>query len=219
MKTPKIVRSGLKAGRGRPSKDVNSDFLRNALNKSRNISLTKLASVLKVHRNTLSRKVKQLGLESRYSQLTNDELDANIREFREERPDPSARYVVGFLRSQKIRVQRWRVWEALGRIDGVGVQLRTRKAIVRCKYHAKRPMAVWHCDGHLKAILWGITLHGFIDGYSRKVNFDLYTCIYAVKKYGRLAKVHGDRGTENLIIATDMIYHRGMGKGSFLWGT
>jgi hypothetical protein len=125
-----------------------------------------------VHRNTLSRKAQQLGLARRYSEITDDQLDELLREYREKHPDTGASYVIAFLQDQNIRLQRWRVRDALRRVDGVGVRLRTRTAITRREYCNPRPMAMWHCDGHLKAILWGIVIHGFIDGYSRKVGIN-----------------------------------------------
>lgn len=41
----------------------------------------------------------------------------------------------------------------------------------------------------------------------------------AVTKYGWPSRVRGDRGSENLLLAEDIIYRRGNNRGSFLWGT
>lgn len=154
---------------GRPSKSISTAFLKNAFNPSRNISITKIASVLGVHRNTLSRKLRETGIQRRYSEISDQELQAIIREFRIERPDAGQSYVIAHFRQNNIRVQRWRLRKALQEVDGVGIRLRTRKPIIRRSYSNPRPMAVWHMDAHLKANHWGISLHGIIDGYSRKV--------------------------------------------------
>jgi hypothetical protein len=42
---------------------------------------------------------------------------------------------------------------------------------MRRDYRVSRPHAIWHLDGHHKLILWGIVIHGFIDGYSRTMSF------------------------------------------------
>lgn len=41
----------------------------------------------------------------------------------------------------------------------------------------------------------------------------------AVKAYGRPNRVRGDRGTENLLVAVDMIAARGSNRASYMWGT
>lgn len=155
---------------GRPSKTVNTKFLKNAFNSSRNISVTKVASVLGIHRNTLARKLKEAGIERKFSEISDAELEAMIREFRQERPDSGQSYIIAHFRRNQIRVQRWRIRKALEVVDGVGIRLRTRKPITRRAYSNPRPMAVWHMDAHLKANHWGISIHGIVDGYSRKVS-------------------------------------------------
>lgn len=151
-------------------KSIDVKFLRKISQGSRNISLVRLAKGLNIHRNTLSRKLREIGIQRKYSEITDEDLDATIRAYRLQRPDAGLSYVTSELRSQNIRVQRWRICEAVRRVDGVGVQLRARKHIARRAYTNPRPMAVWHCDGHLKGVLWGVILHGFIDGFSRKVS-------------------------------------------------
>lgn len=129
-----------------------------------------MAANLGMHRNTLARKMKSLGIRKEYSSISDDQLQDIIRSYRTENPDTGQSYVMSHIRSQHLRVQRSRVRKAIEAVDGVGVRLRERAPIVRRKYENPGPMAVWHMDGHLKAILWGISVHGIIDGYSRKVS-------------------------------------------------
>lgn len=169
VRVPRIVRQP-RHQLGRPSKLVNSNLLRELFQPSRNLPLTKVAAALGIHRNTLNQKIKRLGLDRTFSQISDDELDGIIKDYRLHHPSSGTSYVISHLRAQKLRVQRWRVREAIERVDGVGIRLRTRTTITRRNYTNPRPMAVWHQDGHLKAILWGIAIHGLIDGYSRKVS-------------------------------------------------
>jgi AraC-like DNA-binding protein len=155
---------------GRPAKHVNRAFLRNALRASRNLSLTKLANVLGIHRNTLARRMKEYGLKRSYTDITDGELESEIRLYRDSRPDSGLSYIQSHFRSRRIRVARHRIREAVAKVDNIGLHLRTRAPIIRRKYATAAPNSMWHLDGHHKAIQWGIIVHAIIDGYSRKVS-------------------------------------------------
>ncbi|KAG2114097.1 hypothetical protein BD769DRAFT_1333404, partial [Suillus cothurnatus] len=64
-----------------------------------------LANILGVHRNTLWLYMKHHGVERKYSELTNADLDVLVSEFKKKRPDSGIRYIIGFLRRHGIRVQ------------------------------------------------------------------------------------------------------------------
>lgn len=154
---------------GRPKKLIDVEFLTEAVSTSRQIKLTELSEMLGVHRNTLRRYMKCYGVERKYSNLTNVDLDRLVTEFKKERPDSGIRYMIGFLRRHGLRVQHRRVVESLRRVDRLGQVLRDRRVKRRRKYHVKRPNALWHVDGHHKLIRWGIVIHGFVDGFCRTV--------------------------------------------------
>lgn len=166
---PSVVRSSTPRSRGRPRKEIDTRILRHAIQKSNGVSISKLAKILKVHRNTLAKKVKEAGLLRHFTDISDNELDEKIRTYKLDCPTSGYSYVRGFLKTVNICVPRQRLRDAIRRIDGVGVTLRARARIIRGVYINPRPMAVWHCDGHMKGNRWGIAIHGFIDGYSRKV--------------------------------------------------
>ncbi|KAG2109138.1 hypothetical protein DEU56DRAFT_693799, partial [Suillus clintonianus] len=64
-----------------------------------------LAEMLGVHRNTLRLYMKHHGVERKYSELTNTDLDLLVTEFKKNKPDSGIRYIVGFLRRHGLRVQ------------------------------------------------------------------------------------------------------------------
>lgn len=114
--------------------------------------------------------MKEYGLNREFTDITDGELETELRCFRDRQPDAGVACMISHLRDMKIRVPREKVRKLIYKIDGVGVRLRTRTAVVRREYKNPRPNAVWHCDGHLKAKMYGIYIHGFIDGFSRKVH-------------------------------------------------
>ena len=155
--------------RGRPRKVTNEEYLREALDPSRNLPRTKFAKALGVHRNTLKRRIDDLGICCDYSTIGDAELDLLVKGYKVKKPDAGSRYVRGHIRSLGIRVQRQRVLNSLQRVDCIGRLIRRRAVIRRRKYLSSRPNALWHCDGHHKLIKYGFVIHGFIDGNCRTV--------------------------------------------------
>lgn len=159
--------------RGRPRKDINIDLLREIANPKRRIPLTKMAKKLGVHRHTLRSKLKENNMDTAFSTISNNDLDGLIKSYRESHSECGQQYIIGFLRQQGLRVQTSRVRASLARIDRLGQTLRRQKMekTKRRQYQVPRPNALWHIDGHHKLILWGIVIHGVVDGYSRTVCF------------------------------------------------
>jgi hypothetical protein len=114
--------------------------------------------------------MKEAGVSNAFSTISDRDLDRMVRDFRKINPDSGIAYIIGWLRSQGLRIQRQRVRDASKRVGGLGVILRKQQKIRRRVYQVPRPNALWHCDGHHKLKRWGIVIHGFIDGYSRKVS-------------------------------------------------
>ena len=58
---------------------------------------------------------------------------------------------------------------ALKHLDPKGVSERQAKRLTRRKYYVKDPDEAWHLDGNDKLKPFGFSIHGCIDGYSRKM--------------------------------------------------
>ncbi|KAG2089236.1 uncharacterized protein F5147DRAFT_542804, partial [Suillus discolor] len=64
-----------------------------------------LPKTLGVHRNTLRLYMKHNGVERKYFDLTNTDLDLLIKEFKKKRPNSGIWYIVGYLHRHGVRVQ------------------------------------------------------------------------------------------------------------------
>lgn len=162
--------------RGRPKKTIDPGVLHEAFKANRHIPKTVLAHILGIDRKTLSTKLNELDIHTGFSEITDQELDEHVLDYRQNNPTGGRAYVLGRLRADLIRVQRTRVIESMKRVDRLGQGLRQQvgKKKQRKRYHVPRPNTLWHIDGHHKLIRWGIVIHGVADGYSRKAgrNFD-----------------------------------------------
>ena len=57
----------------------------------------------------------------------------------------------------------------LRELDPDGVESRRKKRLCRRVYHSKGPNFIWHIDGHDKLKPYGFSVHGCIDGFSRRL--------------------------------------------------
>jgi len=142
------------------------------MNPTRQISQALLAKKLGIHRNTLREKLKESSIDTSFSDISDDDLDQIVQSYRNSHPNSGMGYLRGHLRSQGLRVQCWHLRKSIERVDQLGQALRCRTAAkkVRKQYKVDHLNALWHIDGHHKLILWGIIIHGVVDGYTRKVH-------------------------------------------------
>lgn len=209
------------------------------------ISVSKLARTLRVGRSTLEKHLKRHNVNTKYTNIRKAELDTIVKAYRRKKPAAGRSYISGHLRRHGVYLQRRRITASMKRVDGIGAILRRRRIIERGKYSVPRPHALWHIDGHHKLILWGIVIHGIIDGYSRtvrnhpllrtridwpqmiglkastnnKATTVLEVFLKAVGEYGEPSRVRGDRGGENKRVSLYMVLKRGLGRASFIWGS
>ena len=166
----KVITTERSGKRGRPRKVISEAFLKEAFKPGRNISVSKLASSLPVHKNTLKNYMREYGITQQlFSTIPDSSLDAIVRKYKREHPNTGIRYLRGHLFQQGIRVQRERIIASLGRVDDVAKVILRNTVIKRREYKSARPNALWHLDGHHKLGPWGIVIHGFVDGFDRVV--------------------------------------------------
>ena len=74
------------------------------------------------------------------------------------------------LKRQKILVRKEDVPKPVFELNAEVVQQRKRRKLVRRKYRNPGPNYVWHIDGHDKLKPFGFSVHGCIDGFSKKTD-------------------------------------------------
>lgn len=112
------------------------------------------------------------------------------------------------------RVNRKTVLLIMRELDPNGIEMRKRHCLRRRSYYSYGPNYVWHIDGYDKLKPFGFSIHGSIDGYSRKIMWLKLSrsnkqpkniCDYFVETCKEIGgfprKIVGDRGTENVYIA------------------
>ena len=179
------------------------------------------------------------------SNLSDNSLDELISHLRSHFCRAGLTMLDGMLRRLGHRVPRDRIRASLMRIDPIQ-RVFQRICIRRRTYSVPGPNHLWHHDGqhgmlfwgpinilyswcHAGLIRWGIVIHGFIDGYSRLITglrasdnnmgstvLDVF--LAAARIYGVPSRLRGDHGVENIMTAAWMEAHRGVRRGSYIWG-
>ena len=101
----------------------------------------------------------------------------------------------------------------LKELDPEGVRNRSKKRLRRRIYSVPGPDFLWHIDGHDKLKPYGFSIHGCIDGFSKRLIWlevgptnkrpEVVAKYYleAVKQLNRLpTRIRADDGSENSII-------------------
>ncbi|KAJ7722311.1 hypothetical protein B0H16DRAFT_1227687, partial [Mycena metata] len=65
-----------------------------------------LADGLNMHRNTLRNYLKKYNVYQRFTGLSDHDLDILTRQFKRDRPKAGLRYLIGFLKTHGIKVQK-----------------------------------------------------------------------------------------------------------------
>ena len=153
----------LKSGEpGKPAFDISAELLEDLLGLG--FTYTRIAHMLGVSRWTISRRIKDYGLEDlrSFSKLSDDELDDIVQHIREHGATSGQVYMTGYLRSLGLRVQRRRERECLARLDPQNRALRWGILVSRRVYQVPWPNSLWHLDGHHSLIRWKLVVHGYI---------------------------------------------------------
>jgi Integrase core domain len=198
-----------------------------------NYSWTAIASLLNIHPQTLNRYCIRYNFQDPkpYSTITNDELNNLVSQIIDQSSGViGSQFMCSILQDYGIKVVRHRVRESMRRVDQLGNLERWATLIPRLVYSVRAPNSLWHMDGNLKLKDYGFVLHACIDGYSRRVIYlevdtnnraatVLNAFLAGVEKLNAVpSRVRADKGKENVDVATWMLIHQGVGRGSFISG-
>ncbi len=129
-----------------------------------------IANALMVSRVTIWRRLHELGMTcSKYTKISNHELDAIISGLVQRFPLSGVIMIWGHLKSLNIIVSRAKIHDSMLRICSDSIRSRQSNTAIRRKYSVPAPNCLWHIDGLHCLIRWRTVIHGGIDGFSRRI--------------------------------------------------
>uniref|UniRef100_A0A673LYY8 Integrase catalytic domain-containing protein n=1 Tax=Sinocyclocheilus rhinocerous TaxID=307959 RepID=A0A673LYY8_9TELE len=172
---------------------------------------------------TIRRRRKELNLSVNqcFTDISEDELQRIVADFRATTPNSGYRMVSGYLRSIGISKESEQLSDPLIQLE---VSYEALRLIPRRPYSVPSPLSLWHIDGNHKLVRWRIIVHGGIDGYSRKIMYlqantnnkssmVLQCFLEIVQSHGSPVRVRSDKGGENVDVARFMLEHPLRGPG------
>ena len=182
-----------------------------------------------MNQRTLKRRLKDYGLKRR--ETVDEELKERVRDLIVQEictgPDSLSGYRTMWhvLRLRhRINVPRRLVESLLREVDPRGVEHRKSRCLQRRTYVSPGPNFCWHMDGYDKLKPYGFSIHGCVDGFSRRILWlevqrsnKNPRCVasYFVKHvkaaHGCPVRVYTDPGTENGLVAGIQCYLRAEG--------
>ena len=121
------VTSFLPSTGGRPSYDITKEQIEQL--RDTGMNWKSIASFFGVSERTLHRRRVDYGIEASFIDITDNELDDQVRDILRLTPYSGESYVRGSLKGRQVNVQRARVRESLCRVDPIGRNMRWRYAI------------------------------------------------------------------------------------------
>lgn len=216
-------------GWGQPSYYISHHQLEFLIRK--HFTIPDIARLLCVSTSTITRRTRALGIGVRqtYSYLSDHRLDQLVHEVTTEFPSVGYRLIQSHFKASGYRITECRIRLSLRRVDRNAVTMRwiTHNAIRRRSCHVAYPNALWHMDGNISLIWWGLVVHGAVDGYSRliiylncssnnRANTVYHLLVEAGERWGYPSRVRSDQGGENVDLARLMLMLRGLNRGSHI---
>ena len=197
-----------------------------------------------ISKSTLIRRLKENGIQRRRQSNTFNEFQRMERTIANEVTGPNSLLGYRLMWNQLknvhgIYVTRSTVMNIMRVIDPAGVETRASRSLKRRTYVSLGPNYCWHLDGYDKLKPFGFSIHGCIDGYSRKMlwlkslrsNKNPLLVANCYLKFlqdsnGKLPRlIRADHGSENVWVCTIQCFLRRIhndpksGENAFLFGT
>ena len=119
-------------------------------------SSAEIAVLLGVGKRTVERQLEEfhLSIRATYSDMSNEELDAEITSILRNFPNTGYKCMTGLLLFRNVRIQQQRIREVMRRVNPKGTLLRALELniVQRRKYQVRSPLALWHIDGNHKLV-------------------------------------------------------------------
>ena len=181
-------------------------------------SWAKVSIALNIKRRRLYNLRKRYLIDEEFK-ISNDDLFQEVSNVTAECPMAGSKLVLAHLQAKGIQVVRDRVRDFLKVVNPVAAEMRadrTLKNFTRGIYMTPGVNFLWHIDAWLKLVMYGISVKGIIDGFSRKIiNVAAHTNNTATtlaKLFMETIQIEGipshiriDKGGENRKIALMMI--------------